>query len=299
MFYRGGNKPTIMELNSRLQPKDSPIDKHTGAGNSLAFDAQYERGIVSNTKMGVFTADKIVAGTINASVVSVINLDAGNITTGSIDAGSIDVYNLNANNITTGTLSADYVRGGTLEMGGSGNGDGVIRVNNTGGSQAVLLNNEGVRVDGGSIAVYNDSGDLTFDSSGLVSGANFASLEETNSVDGSVTSTSGKDITNRGTISISRNNTKVMFLYSGDFFLVESGTTSCQGRADLYVSGNYQNTIFLHSGNNHLLTLSNFDVKDLNSGNHSFYLKGRLQNLSGTARMEYRNLKVTAIQFGT
>lgn len=114
----------MAELNSTLQPKDSPIDRHKGAKSGYKFDEEYERASVSNTKMGTFTADKIVAGTIDASVITVTNLDAGNITTGSIsanylsggtiDAQNIAVINLNASNITSGTITANIITGGTI-----------------------------------------------------------------------------------------------------------------------------------------------------------------------------------------
>lgn len=71
-----------------------------------------------------FVADEIITGTLNASLVNVVNLNASNIVTGTltadflkggtIDADDIDVINLNASNITAGTLVADYIRGGTL-----------------------------------------------------------------------------------------------------------------------------------------------------------------------------------------
>ena len=62
-------------------------------------------------------ASNITSGTLDASVVSVTNLNASNITSGSINASVIGVTNLNASNITAGTLSADRIKGGTLQLG--------------------------------------------------------------------------------------------------------------------------------------------------------------------------------------
>lgn len=54
-------------------------------------------------------ANKIIAGTIDASKINVTNLNANNITAGSINARNIDVYNLNADNITAGKIKAKYI----------------------------------------------------------------------------------------------------------------------------------------------------------------------------------------------
>ena len=69
---------------------------------------------LGDSAIASISANKITAGTIDASVITVSNLDAGNITTGSLDASVITVSNLNASNITTGTLSADNISGGTI-----------------------------------------------------------------------------------------------------------------------------------------------------------------------------------------
>jgi hypothetical protein len=55
------------------------------------------------------SADKITAGTLNASLVNVTNLNAGSITTGTLNGTNVTVTNLNATNITTGTLNGAIV----------------------------------------------------------------------------------------------------------------------------------------------------------------------------------------------
>lgn len=60
------------------------------------------------------SANKLTAGTIDASVITVSNLDAGNITTGGINASLITVTNINANNITTGFINADRIEAGSI-----------------------------------------------------------------------------------------------------------------------------------------------------------------------------------------
>jgi hypothetical protein len=58
------------------------------------------------------SADKITAGTLNASLVNVTNLNAGSITTGTLNGTNVTVTNLNATNITTGTLNGVRVGSG-------------------------------------------------------------------------------------------------------------------------------------------------------------------------------------------
>ena len=120
---------TDINLNMVLRPIGSPIDKGTPFKSGFDFDTQMDREFinqvalrtdsvstrtiqdlaVTDAKILNLTANKITAGTIDASSISVINLDADNITTGSIDASDISVYNLDAGNITTGLLDADYI----------------------------------------------------------------------------------------------------------------------------------------------------------------------------------------------
>lgn len=80
----------------------------------------------------VATQRKNVAGTVTCTTPQIDNtttvIDGGHITTGTIDAGVVNVTNINASNITTGTLSADYIKGGALELGGPGDYRGKITI---------------------------------------------------------------------------------------------------------------------------------------------------------------------------
>ena len=75
---------------------------------------------VTDAKIQTLTADKITAGTIDADVIDVINLDADNITAGTIDGTVINVENLNADNIVTGTLTVlDAIKDGEVVQSGA------------------------------------------------------------------------------------------------------------------------------------------------------------------------------------
>ena len=79
------------------------------------------------TMDGAIVADFITTGTLDASLVTVKNLNASNITTGTLDASLVTVKNLNASNITTGTLSANRIAANSIAVskltGSISNGD--------------------------------------------------------------------------------------------------------------------------------------------------------------------------------
>lgn len=75
------------------------------------------------------------------------NLSANKLTAGSIDASVIVVSNLDAGNITTGTMIADFIRGGTLLLGGNNNSNGVLYIKNSNNNTIVEINNRGIYAD--------------------------------------------------------------------------------------------------------------------------------------------------------
>ena len=77
------------------------------------------------------------------------------------------------NDAKIGTLSFNTINGGTATFGGTSNGEGVVSVQNSGGSEVVRLDNTGVTVTNGSLSLQNSSGSVSFDASGLVSLGNF------------------------------------------------------------------------------------------------------------------------------
>ncbi|MFL1677659.1 phage tail spike protein [Paenibacillus dendritiformis] len=77
--------------------------------NNAAMEVLWHSPSVTSVDSGTFTAEKIVAGTIDATKISVINLNAGNVTTGTLDANKVNVTNLKAQNIVSGTLDASKI----------------------------------------------------------------------------------------------------------------------------------------------------------------------------------------------
>lgn len=105
--------------------------------------------------------------------------------------------------------------GGTLTLGGTSNGNGLMQVLNSSGGTVVNINNQGISVTGGSINVVNSAGSTIMDPTGLVSITNFvngnynASNYISNSVSTATGTVSGSDLT----FTLSRN-ANVLFLAS-------------------------------------------------------------------------------------
>jgi hypothetical protein len=85
---------------------------------------------------GAIVADFITTGTLDASKITVTNLDAGSITTGTLDASHITVTNLNASSITAGTLNVDRIAAGSITGGTNGK---IAQQTITGGSSGNIV----------------------------------------------------------------------------------------------------------------------------------------------------------------
>ena len=139
-------KDTTNSLSSRISQTAKSIelttkDNNTSAGitirlkneNGTEIDSKSANitmsGLVKFTDLSgsgstTINGSNITTGTIDASKVTVKNLNASNITSGTISGSKISggtingnnvtISNLNASNITSGTLSADKISGGTI-----------------------------------------------------------------------------------------------------------------------------------------------------------------------------------------
>ena len=94
---------------------------------------------VTDAKINTLSADKLTAGTIDASVITVSNLDASNISTGTLDASVVTVSNLDAGNINTGTLSADQIQVDGVTLDSNAAGDLIVKAGGISTSQLALL----------------------------------------------------------------------------------------------------------------------------------------------------------------
>jgi hypothetical protein len=76
-------------------------------------------------------------------------LNANKITAGTIDASVVNVTNLNADNISSGTISANKISGGSLKLGGNSNGNGIVTIYDTGNTQKGTISNTGITFQNG------------------------------------------------------------------------------------------------------------------------------------------------------
>jgi hypothetical protein len=91
---------------------------------------------LGNNALASISANKITAGTIDASVITVSNINAQNITSGNIAAERLSTTQLSATNITTGEL-----RGITIQTSASGN-----RIAMTNTDELQFFNVDGARI---------------------------------------------------------------------------------------------------------------------------------------------------------
>ncbi|MGL5691475.1 MAG: hypothetical protein ACRDD8_11740 [Bacteroidales bacterium] len=140
----GGWSIELHKLSSFKNNKYIQISPDEGIGfedtliNKFGFkvtpngDGELGYGVISWNANGVsigegasLNASSIKAGVIDASVISVVNLNAGNIVSGklsadflsagTIDASIISVINLNASNITSGVINANLITAGSID----------------------------------------------------------------------------------------------------------------------------------------------------------------------------------------
>ncbi len=82
------------------------------------------------------------------------------------DRNAVTAVNLRNFSFNAGT-------GGTIVLGGVNNGNGNFIIKDSLGSTIVQGNNQGLTINSGSITINNAEGQLSFDSAGVVSSANF------------------------------------------------------------------------------------------------------------------------------
>lgn len=84
---------------------------------------------------------------------------------------------INADWINTGDMSADRIRGGTLILGGGSNGNGVLRIYNTPGSQIGYIDNTGVHFNQGTFSGSLAAATGTFQGSITIGGSSNGSIK--------------------------------------------------------------------------------------------------------------------------
>ncbi len=131
-------------------------------------------GTIDASKVTVknLNADNIVSGTISVNrldskVITTDNfsaqtINANKITTGTIDASKVTVKNLNASNIISGTLTADKISGGTISASAINLGNGVCKITTSG-----QLTCSNIKATGGTIAGLTINEEAIFNGKGI------------------------------------------------------------------------------------------------------------------------------------
>lgn len=91
------------------------------------------------------------------------------------------------NNVHLKDFSFSKASGGTVNLGGASNGNGVLSIKNTLGSEIVRGDSSGLTINDGNLTVKDSSGTTIVDSTGLVSTANFGTAGKSGAPNGSLT----------------------------------------------------------------------------------------------------------------
>lgn len=209
-----------------------------------------------------------------------------------IPTGFIDHANIKDFNFSQGS-------GGTLTLGGTLNGDGVLSVLNNSGNTVVSLNNTGLTVSNGSITLNGSNGNAIIDSSGIVSTFNF--INNTQEIVGTPQIITGTTALNNSTISVTADrNSYVLILASIDAYLTETfPTDTCNVNVDIMqgtstaISG-----IRMDSGNNNGRTYTAYKILTVPSGTTNFSMRAKVIPYAGTPSLYVAASKLSYIKLG-
>jgi hypothetical protein len=183
----------MSEIKPALVSENSLMNQNTGT-TGYDFDTNADRGMIRSLH--------IQDASITNAKIGTAAITSANIADLAVTSAKINDFSFNQ-----GT-------GGTLTLGGTANGNGVMQVLNSSGGTVVTVNNSGVSVTNGNISIQDSSGTTILDATGLVSTANFAADSVTAGTSTNTTSTSYVDI---GSSSISftlSRQSRVLVIYS-------------------------------------------------------------------------------------
>lgn len=189
--------------------------------------------------------------------------------------------------------------GGTIQLGGTNNQNGLLTVLDASGSTIVTINNSGITVEGGDVTIKNTGGTTILDGSGLTT-ANFVSAS-TVSLNNTRTTSSDTfvDVDNT-TLSVPlTKSAKVLFMAYGDFANYVGDGETCSEYVALNIGGTlfpdstngFGNVFFLDdlSGDdvtNCLATWHGHYLASLAAGTHTAKLQFRQQGTHGTTEVD-------------
>lgn len=236
--------------------------------------------------------------------------------------GAVDSYQFYAqnerNSVTLTKIknfSFNSGQGGTLTLGGTENGNGLMVVNDASGSTIVTVDNDGITINGGSITIYDAQGSTILDSQGLVSLNNFTSAGT--SVSGgfgqTITSSSYVGLTG-GTVNVVNTRPVVVMILadvraklngvigtinvSGEAFIDIFVGGTAESNTEIHFKGEYDSINIDHYGNYLDSSFSTHSIKTIAAGTTPISLSGRLVDTANSQLVIY-NYKLSYVILGT
>ncbi|WPD20170.1 hypothetical protein [Thermaerobacter composti] len=141
-----GDKLVAGAISGREIAADAVGAAAIAAGAVLAEHIAADAVTSTHILAGSILAEHIAANAIQTNHIATGAVTAQKIAAGSITTSHISTSGLDASVIKTGTMLFNRVRGGTAELGGSGNGNGLLIVRDASGNERARLDNAGVTV---------------------------------------------------------------------------------------------------------------------------------------------------------
>lgn len=196
------------------------------------------------------------------------------------NAAAVNSFDFNSgydrNTVTTQKIrdfSFNSGQGGTLTLGGSGNGNGILRVLDSGGTQRVVFGNTGGTITNGNLVLINDSGGTILDNKGVLNQTVLTSSVASISSGGTqnIIGTAPTIFTG-STLSFSLERTQNI-LFLADVITYSNGTTSFNGNGQININGVEQGRwAENYSVPSSLMSDSIHSLNQLSAGTHTFTL---------------------------
>ncbi len=262
-------------------------------GNIAATTYVYLDTAVSSTVLQT-TTDPATASGATKTLIAIVTLVSGANCAIDVQSGIGTV--ISGGKITTASLAAISALLGTVDVGGSGNGNGVLNVKDAAGAIKVILDNAGITINDGKLTIKDSSATTIIDATGLVSTANFSNNFVTDSNAFTTTSDSFVDVTNM-TLTFSLSRTSNVLIGASVVGRNDNTDTTnaysviTQILADSTQVGGYMTTPGIYaSGGIANTTAATSIIVSLAAGSHTVKLQ-TMRSGGGTARLTASNPK--------
>ena len=234
------------------------------------------------------------------------------------DRGMIHTMQIRDASITNAKISNfnfNQGTGGTLTLGGTANGNGVLRVLTSSDGTAVVANNNGLSGYGGSITILNTTDGTVLDKLGVVNSTLFTQSVITKEAGFNQEFTGSSDVSvTDGTISFSLNRTAIcLFLMDGVCYSTRVSGTEDYGAYNivkLFIDGSeltravetgadFDEDKIRGCGDTTLSSFATHQIATLGSGAHTFVAKVAQTEISGEPKFVLHMFKMSYIKIGT